>query len=143
MHIQLSFHLVAAALLTATTLVEGRLGARRLPRQSRPRVYGRQLEPIEGCTFLWPANEGDTCASMAAEWGITLAQFIEYNPSVGANCANQVVPGTEYCLEVNNGQPTATATPTTTTEPTTTPKPSPTQDGITEQCKRSRLVFRS
>ncbi|RPA73864.1 hypothetical protein BJ508DRAFT_333633 [Ascobolus immersus RN42] len=71
---------------------------------------------------------------MAAAWGITEAQFIEYNPSVGADCSG-FVTGAEYCLEVNNGQPTTTI-PTTTPNPTTTttPAPSPTQDGLTKDC---------
>jgi hypothetical protein len=106
-------------------------------------VYARQV--IDGCTFTWEAMEGDTCGSIAAMWGISEAQFIEYNPSVGADCSEGLVAGTGYCVEVNNGQPTTTIDTTTTSEPTTTtvPKPSPTQDGLTEDCKNpiSALAF--
>lgn len=48
------------------------------------------------CTFSVTANANDTCASIASDWGIILAQFISYNPSVGSNCSTGVVTGTNY-----------------------------------------------
>ncbi|KAH8768227.1 LysM domain-containing protein [Diaporthe sp. PMI_573] len=93
------------------------------------------------CTFSVTANSGDTCSSIASDWGITLDQFISSNPSVGSGCSKGVVPGIDYCVDWDNWSlPTTSATSTsstsTSTQTTTTPSgPSPTQAGITSDCK--------
>ncbi|KFG86524.1 LysM domain protein [Metarhizium anisopliae] len=35
--------------------------------------------------FMW-VNSGDTCANIAAQKGISLADFMKWNPDVGNNC---------------------------------------------------------
>ncbi|GAA83940.1 class V chitinase [Aspergillus luchuensis IFO 4308] len=39
------------------------------------------------CTEFYYAVQGDTCATIAAAYGITLAEFNEWNPAVGTDCA--------------------------------------------------------
>ena len=124
---------LARIILVASTLgtaVEG---------NQRPQ-YRRQDGPVPSgtitdCTYFADAQTGDTCQSIADAWGITLQQFITYNPSVGSDCSNLVV-GDSYCVEENYGRgpsSTSTSTPSTTTA-TTTGKPSPTQSGLIANC---------
>ncbi|KAL1860491.1 hypothetical protein VTK73DRAFT_7292 [Phialemonium thermophilum] len=95
------------------------------------------------CSYKWAASPGDTCASMASDWGITTAQFIQYNPSVGPNCENGLSVGQEYCVEwdFNSGppppppaSPTTTSKGTTTTAPSHSGAPEPTQPGLISTC---------
>jgi hypothetical protein len=87
-----------------------------------------------GCTFRWWAEEGDTCASMASDWEITKADFIKWNPSVGADCANGLVTGNDYCVEFKEGVEEPTKT-TTSVQPTYTGGvPRPTQSGLAKDC---------
>ncbi|KAK8050308.1 hypothetical protein PG994_012038 [Apiospora phragmitis] len=90
------------------------------------------------CTFSVTAEPGDTCASLADYWGITLADFQSYN--AGVDCSSALKAGTDYCVERDDGQPptttTTTSSKTTTATTTTTPSgPSPTQTGIASDCK--------
>ncbi|OAR02189.1 hypothetical protein LLEC1_06775 [Akanthomyces lecanii] len=99
------------------------------------------------CTYKWRAHDGDTCASLSADWGVAVKDFISWNPSVGANCANGLTSGQEYCVEDDGtGSDPTTAPPTSTTLTTTTTTsstptqptggvPSPTQDGVAKDCK--------
>ena len=86
-----------------------------------------------GCTFRWWAEEGDTCASMASNWEVTRADFIKWNPSVGADCANGLITDKAYCVEFKEGAEEPTKT--TSVQPTYTGgRPRPTQPGMTEDC---------
>jgi hypothetical protein len=94
-----------------------------------PREFHRRA-----CTYSVVAATGDTCASISAEWGITEADFIQYNPSVGSDCSKGVIVGDSYCVEWDDGQQTTTTTTTTATT-TTSALPTPTQSGLTKNCK--------
>lgn len=93
------------------------------------------------CAYKWRAHAGDTCDSLASDWGISTSDFISWNPSVGAKCANGVTVDQEYCVQDDGtGPDTSTpGTPTTTTSSTGTQPtggvPSPTQDGVAQDCK--------
>ena len=108
------------------------------------------------CTYSWQASKGDTCQTLSELWGISLAQFQQYNPSAACPA---LTAGTSYCVEWDYGQaPTTTAAASTTAKPTTTtPKttttttskapastgpalPSPTQDGLASTCKSFYMV---
>ncbi|KAK4144486.1 carbohydrate-binding module family 18 protein [Dichotomopilus funicola] len=67
------------------------------------------------CTRTVTAAEGDTCATLASQAGITVTEFLKQNPDV--KTCSSLVPGTEYCVEgtvddttTSTGIPTATAT---------------------------------
>ncbi|KAL2116055.1 hypothetical protein VTJ04DRAFT_10310 [Mycothermus thermophilus] len=102
------------------------------------------------CGFSVPAEAGDTCASIAEFWGITEAEFIAWNPSVGAGCSAGVVPGLEYCIEwigpitTTTSSSSSTSTTTTTARTTSTTStsagPSPTQDGLISTCTKFHKV---
>ncbi|KAL8692318.1 MAG: hypothetical protein Q9218_002635 [Villophora microphyllina] len=109
--------------------------------QNNP-VVERQSGPvppdtIKDCTFYYDSQPGDTCDSIAANWGISTQDFVRYNPSTKSDCSGLVI-GTSYCVEENNGNgPVITTTsgattPVTTTAPSPT-APSPVQSGINAQ----------
>lgn len=118
-------------------LIAAVTGLRDLKRQTGPIPPGT----LSGCTYFYTSVTGDTCASIASSWWITLQQFITYNPSVKSDCSGLIV-GDSYCVEENYGKgPASTSTPpaaATTTAATSTVTraagPSPTQTGITSQC---------
>lgn len=91
------------------------------------------------CAFSAYADDGDTCASLAAAWGITEAQFKSYNPNV-KDCS-ALKSGSLYCVEWTGplpGQSTTTmVTSTSTSKAATTTSndfPFPTQPGATSKC---------
>jgi LysM repeat protein len=113
---------------------------------SAARIQRRQDGPvpsgtIKDCTYFVDANAGDTCASIASDWGITNAQFLNYNPSVKSDCSGLVV-GDSYCVEENYGKGPESTSATPTTSPTTTASsvPSPTQSNLVSNCQRFYLV---
>ncbi|KAM7197216.1 hypothetical protein V8F33_005644 [Rhypophila sp. PSN 637] len=60
------------------------------------------------CSRSIEAHDGDTCASLAALTGITVAQFLKSNPSV-TSCSN-LTPGRTYCVEGTAPAATGSAT---------------------------------
>lgn len=52
---------------------------------------------LAACTSTVTATEGDTCASLASQAGITVTEFHKQNPDV--QTCSSLVAGTEYCVE--------------------------------------------
>ncbi|KAL5349119.1 hypothetical protein ACLOAV_005407 [Pseudogymnoascus australis] len=101
-------------------------------RQTAAAVVRRQDVP-DDCTLLDTADSKDEdCKYFSNLWGITVADFIAWNPSVGADCSGITVGG-EYCVERNWGIPVPTTTGGGVPEPTNT-VPSPVQEGIIDTC---------
>ncbi|KAI0121074.1 hypothetical protein BJ170DRAFT_644754 [Xylariales sp. AK1849] len=88
---------------------------------------------IADCTYWQVAASNDTCASISAYWGITVAQFETYNPSVGGDC--ELVVGNSYCIEQNYGIPPTSPTPTSSTVVSTTQSPTPTPTTVLGSCE--------
>ncbi|OJJ50278.1 hypothetical protein ASPZODRAFT_13364 [Penicilliopsis zonata CBS 506.65] len=42
----------------------------------------------DGCSVYYCVLSGDTCAAIASKFGITINEFISWNPDVGLQCAN-------------------------------------------------------
>ncbi len=61
------------------------------------------------CMYPIVAEAGDTCASLSTYWGITVDQFISYNPTIGPGCSPGVVAGREYCVEQDPAAITTTS----------------------------------
>lgn len=103
------------------------------------------------CSFYSSADEGDTCDSFSAEWGLTDDQFVALNP--GTVCPGPLVADQSYCVIGSVSTGTATPGPTTTTSTTptptkTTPKMTttttaqhqPQQSGLASNCNNFYLV---
>lgn len=117
-------------------------------------------DTIEDCTYWAVAAENDTCASISANWGITLEQFNTYvrlhtciqpkcleidtnisqNPSQAPTC--NLTIGNSYCIEQNWGVPPATVTPTPTPTSTVTPTPTPTPTDALGVCEQEASGYK-
>ncbi|KAF2150411.1 carbohydrate-binding module family 50 protein [Myriangium duriaei CBS 260.36] len=104
------------------------------------------------CSFSIQADPGDTCASIASQFSISLNDFNTWNPSVGPNCSTGVVAGQSYCVEATITPISSTSTTVTTKATTTSTQssssttfitvttttapsgPSPTQAGLAANC---------
>ncbi|KAK4125782.1 carbohydrate-binding module family 18 protein [Parathielavia appendiculata] len=73
-------------------------------------ALGLTHQAVAACTRSITAKSGDTCATLAAQAGITVTQFLRSNPSV-TSCS-QLVVGGSYCVEG-----TADSTPTSSSAP--------------------------
>lgn len=118
-----------------------------------------------GCAALRLVHLDDTCARITSRNGISLDDFLAWNPSVGASVATgctNLLPNYHVCVSMagEDGETSTTTTPgptptstttsatmTTTTTTTTAgggggsaPPPSPVQAGITASCRRYYLV---
>ncbi|KAL1867742.1 hypothetical protein VTK73DRAFT_4027 [Phialemonium thermophilum] len=101
----------------------------------------QQTGTISSCNKWYTVVAGDSCSTVAADFGITVAQFLAWNPAVDATCTVNFWAGYTYCVGVSSGGPTTTTT-TTKTTPTsksasgtaeTTPN-LPTMSGIPCNC---------
>ncbi|KAF7551418.1 hypothetical protein G7Z17_g5037 [Cylindrodendrum hubeiense] len=117
-------------------------------RPSRGFVARRETLPEgvpEDCTFLdKPTTEGDDCQALADAWGISVEDFIAWNPSVGDDCSGIQV-GESYCVERNWGAPIETSTITDADPTPTKPSngietPDPVQLGIVSNCNKFYYV---
>ncbi|KAH7323619.1 LysM domain-containing protein [Rhexocercosporidium sp. MPI-PUGE-AT-0058] len=131
-------------------LVIGAAAAVTHPRDDKP---GGQFDPktTSYCSW-WQDNDGSmACSAVPDYWGISLADFLRWNPSLTSSCGN-FKTGWSYCVETKNEPPpvvTTTAKPTTSkptststkAPPTTTTQPgngistpAPIQDGLVSDC---------
>lgn len=90
------------------------------------------------CNDFYYVKAGDDCLAVTDKYGITFAQFLAWNPSVGTNCAS-LWRDTNYCVRTTGLQaPTTTTTTRPPTAPTTTTTgihtPLPTQAGMVRNC---------
>ncbi|KAK1525923.1 uncharacterized protein CCOS01_08341 [Colletotrichum costaricense] len=129
-----------ASLATAAAARTSRRHPAHVRRQTGPVAPGTASD----CTYYDTAvDRSYNCDFFQIEWGLSAPDFLDYNPSVGADCSGIVV-GNSYWVEVNYGLPrpttrvtatlpatTTAAVPVTTTGPS---KPSPTQEGLAEDC---------
>ncbi|OQE00087.1 hypothetical protein PENVUL_c059G04710 [Penicillium vulpinum] len=96
---------------------------------------------ISTCTWWWDNDDGAiACEDMPFEWGISMEDFLLWNPSITADCGNYLT-GRSYCVEAPAGGtgPSPTTTATTTTGPAPTSgngieTPLPTRPGMADNC---------
>lgn len=69
------------------------------------------------CNQFYLVKSGDTCQTVTARYGISLAQFLEWNPSVGSGCGGLWLD-TYFCVRVIGSTPTATTKAPTSTKNT-------------------------
>ncbi|KAJ8127373.1 hypothetical protein O1611_g6263 [Lasiodiplodia mahajangana] len=81
---------------------------------------------VDNCNKFYFVVSGDNCASISSKSGISLAQFMQWNPSVGSTCT-ELWLGAYVCISViSAGNGIAT--------------PTPIQDGMTKSCKSFYFV---
>lgn len=90
---------------------------------------------VDNCNAFYLVKAGDDCAAIADSHGITLAQFLAFNPSAGSGCGGLWAEA-YACVSIIGMKP-----PPTTTQPgngVTTPVP--TQAGMVSNCEKFHLV---
>ncbi|TFK91429.1 carbohydrate-binding module family 50 protein [Polyporus arcularius HHB13444] len=55
------------------------------------------LTPGQGCKAYYTVASGDNCGVIDTKFGITLAQFIKWNPEINSQCTNLQL-GVQYCV---------------------------------------------
>ncbi|KAH7016398.1 uncharacterized protein B0I36DRAFT_368934 [Microdochium trichocladiopsis] len=77
---------------------------------------------IPECTWWYDNDSSTTCTNLLRNWGVPLADFMFWNPSLTSGCGNFIV-GRSYCIEAPISAPPApssTSVRTTSTAPSTT-----------------------
>ncbi|KAH6874031.1 LysM domain-containing protein [Thelonectria olida] len=94
--------------------------------------YDPNTDP--NCSWWWDNDGSIACKNMPGEWGITLADFLRWNPSITSDCGNYIT-GKSYCVE---GSAPDTSTPTSTGNGIETPEP--TQPDMVGNCNKFYFV---
>ncbi|KAJ5165060.1 uncharacterized protein N7500_006890 [Penicillium coprophilum] len=117
--------------------VTGALGATRwnLRRDETPSM-SYDPETTSYCTWWWDNDGSIACENIPSAWGISLADFRRWNPSITETCGN-LLADRSYCVEAYGEPAPTTSAPTTTT---TAGAPGPTQPGQIDSCNRWDLV---
>ncbi|KAL4904654.1 hypothetical protein BDW74DRAFT_185554 [Aspergillus multicolor] len=95
-----------------------------------------------------PLPAGDTCASIAADFDTTLAEFLAWNPAVSSDCTSGFWADEDYCVGVitnttsvklmvtpSSSSKSASSFSSSSSSSTVTP-PVPTQSGIPANCDK-------
>ncbi|KAK3390168.1 hypothetical protein B0H63DRAFT_519403 [Podospora didyma] len=97
------------------------------------------------CNAWRLVQSGDTCSSVASGAGISLSQFLAWNPAVSSDCSTNFWLGQAYCVGVSSST-TATSstsrplTSTAATSSTPASPPGPTHTGQPSNCNAWHLV---
>jgi LysM repeat protein len=113
---------------TETTTTTGTAG----PTPPAPTHSGQP----ENCNTWHVVESGDSCQSVADAAGITLSQFLAWNPAVSSDCVDNFWLGQAYCVGVS-GEGATTTTAATTASPT---PPAPTHSGQPSNCNKWDVV---
>ncbi|KAK4128906.1 carbohydrate-binding module family 50 protein [Parathielavia appendiculata] len=87
-------------------------------------------------------ESGDTCGSLAESNGISLSQFLAWNPAVSSDCVTNFWLGQAYCVGVSGSGTisTSSSTRTTTTSAASSTPPAPTHPGQPSDCNKWDVV---
>ncbi|KAJ5933552.1 hypothetical protein N7454_005881 [Penicillium verhagenii] len=96
------------------------------------------------CDEFYLVVSGDSCAAIAADYGITFAEFYSMNPAVGSGCASLWV-GDYVCvasstISTSSVATTSTVATTTSTSGSGVTTPSPIQTGMVSTCDKFYFV---
>ncbi|KAF5482996.1 LysM domain-containing protein [Colletotrichum siamense] len=95
-----------------------------------------QPNMVGNCDSFYFVKSGDTCAAIASKSGISVSQFVDWNPSVGSSCGGLWLDA-YVCISIIGHTPT---TPTPTSPGNGVATPTPIQDGMTKSCKKFHYV---
>ncbi|KAI2643597.1 carbohydrate-binding module family 50 protein [Xylaria nigripes] len=90
------------------------------------------------CNKWAVVEDGVTCSDLAAAAGISLDQFLAWNPTVSSDCSTNYWIGNAYCVGVSS----SSSTSPTTSPPTATSQgpPGPTMSGEPDNCNKWTVV---
>ncbi|KAI1164866.1 hypothetical protein F5B18DRAFT_228642 [Nemania serpens] len=61
-----------------------------------------QASMVSDCDEFYQVNSTDTCASIAASAGISLASFYAWNPDIGSNTCKTLKPNYYVCIDIQS-----------------------------------------
>lgn len=94
-----------------------------------------QPSMVENCDAFHFVQPNEGCQTIASKYGISLAQFLQWNPKAGSNC-NGLWGETYACVSIIGHTP-----PPTTTKPGNgVATPTPIQSGMVSNCKTFHFV---
>ena len=103
-----------------------------------------QTGMVSDCDAFYQVVGGDTCATIASDYGISLEDFYEWNPAVGDTCANLLAE--DYvCVGITGDSAAATSTTAVSATSTTSSSggvatPTPYETGMVDDCDSFHLV---
>ena len=86
-----------------------------------------QPKMTKNCDNFHKVEDGDNCASIAKQYGISQENFLTWNPGVGDDCTSLWL---DYYVCVGSSARSTSLTPT----PTSLVTPTPTQSGMSDGC---------
>ena len=89
---------------------------------------------INQCSTFYLTKRGDTCDGISAANGISLQDFVSWNPGVGGTSCATLWADTYVCVNLIGGAPTKTKVG----DGVHTPEPI--QSGMTDRCKNFYFV---
>ncbi|KAM0271876.1 hypothetical protein ACHAQH_008939 [Verticillium albo-atrum] len=92
-----------------------------------------QPDLVPNCNKFHIVRSGDRCSTIAAQYNVPVAKFLEWNPKAGSNCAG-LQRDAYACVSVIGSTPT----PTNPDDGVVTP--APIQPGMTTTCKTFHYV---
>ncbi|KAL5087856.1 hypothetical protein Trisim1_007507 [Trichoderma cf. simile WF8] len=99
----------------------------------------QQTGTAANCNKFYLVQPGDSCPAIESEFGISMSQFITWNPSVNTGCTN-IIAGYYYCVGVPGASKVTTTTTSTKTTGNGISTPTPIQTGMTTSCNKFYLV---
>ncbi|KAK0385976.1 hypothetical protein NLU13_7150 [Sarocladium strictum] len=100
------------------------------------------------CVWWWDNDGSIACKDMPTEWGISMENWLRWNPSLTSDCGN-FINGRSYCVEApssGDDDPQESSTTSSSQSSSTTTSgngiatPTPTQSGIVSNCNKFHLV---
>ncbi|CAI6331053.1 unnamed protein product [Periconia digitata] len=92
---------------------------------------------VSDCDRFYFVNSGDICEKIATSNGISVSDFVKWNPGVGSDCS-KMWANAYVCVRVIGFRPPTTTTtrPSTTTTGNGISTPTPTQVGMVSNCNK-------
>lgn len=99
-------------------------------------------EPAD-CNSWYVVQTGDNCTAVAAEYGITLTQFLAWNPAVSSDCSTGFWSDEAYCVgtsSVSSSSSSVSPTSASSSAATSPTPPAATQSGEPADCNEWYVV---
>ncbi len=89
---------------------------------------------MDNCSAFYFTRKGDTCVDVSASHGISVQDFVSWNPGVGGVACHTLWADTYVCVNILGRPPTRTRVENGVNTPV------PIQDGMTDRCKSFYFV---
>ncbi|KAK7189948.1 LysM domain-containing protein [Paraphaeosphaeria sporulosa] len=132
--------------VTQTTLTTVRPSTTSAPGNGIPTPSPLQPSIVDNCDEFYFVQLNDGCEAIARAHGITLNEFLTWNPEAGPSCvglwaeAYACISVVGVSLSFSSAKPSTTATPSTTVPGNGIATPTPVQANIVKNCDSFYLV---